>query len=1138
MTCPVCAAEAPVGARFCSACGTALVLPTSGAGRPQLEASPPLTGERRQVTILFADFSGFTAFAAHLDPEDLHDRMKSLWTGLDAIIGARGGTPEKHSGDAIMAVFGGWRSREEDPAAAVRAALEMQTWLAAQQVETRGGSLQLRIGVHTGLVVVGPSAHAGEFLATGDAVNLASRLEQSAPVGGVLISGDTYRHVYGFFDAQARPLLTVKGKSEPVETYLILRAKPRALALQMRGVEGVETDMIGRERELKCLQDVFRQAMEQRAPQLITLVGDGGMGKSRLLREFQKWIDLLPQNVRFFCGRATAEIATLPFALVRDVLATRFEIHESDLAVVSREKLVRGVTDLLGPLGEAGDWSREELTRDIHFLGQLLGWDFSASPHLREILRDVEQIRHRALRGLNRLVTAISRCPAVPPALPVSAILVVVEDLHWADDGSLDLLEHLANHAGGVPLLILGSARPDLFERRPGWGQGRANLVQLLLEPLNLAESAALVENILNKAPEIPPALRELVTDGADGNPFYIEEMINMLIDQRVIQPGAERWQIELGRLVHSRVPSTLTGVLQARLDGLAAPERIVLQRASVVGRVFWDSAIEFMSAERDQAAAVSLFGENLLNRPELERALLGLRQKELLFRRESSVFAGTVEYSFKHELLRNVAYESLLKKTRRRHHARIAEWLMARSGDRTQEFAGLVATHFEHATQPGEAAEWHGRAGQQARLGYGPAIASDHFAKALRLLPLDDPPTQEDQVRRLAWQEGLGETLAAQARFAEALASYTAMRDLAVRLVDPLAEARAWNGMAFLHERHGDNRASIHCAERAEAVAAHAGATGSSERVRAMHIKGWAYYRLGDAPAVLALGEQTLRLCSETGDRRGTATSFKLLGVAHLQLGRYLESDRFFAQGLTLYQELDDRRNAAAMWSNRGECARACGDHQTAADLYVKALAIARDIGHRESELIYLANLGAVRVGLGAYAEAERDLRQVISETTSPNSCTLAEAFSLLSEACLGQDKLPEAAESARRAITLAKESENALFLGGAWRSLGRVVARTMDAKLQSLDPGILGADAPMNPRSCFAESLRVFEEIKAEGEQARTLRAWGEYEFATGVIASAHEKIAQARNIFLRLGARFEVANAEALLRGFGGR
>ena len=626
--------------------------------------------------------------------------------------------------------------------------------------------------------------------------------------------------------------------------------------------------------------------------------------------------------------------------------------------------------------------------------------------------------------------------------------------------------------------------------------------------------------------------------DAAEGNPFYIEEMIKMLMDQKIILPQADEWQIELGQLVNARIPSTLTGVLQARLDGLSPAERWVLQRASVVGRIFWDSAVEQMGLAGSPNQADNAPFESTISHDDIVNALKDLRRKELIFRREASAFAGSEEYAFKHELLRNVTYESLLKKSRRQHHARFAVWLKDHCGDRILEFAPLIATHFEQASRPGEAAEWYGRAGEQARIGYAPATAIVNFKKALQLLPADGTRERVSLLKQqLEWQEGLVETLGAQARSAEALEACNVVRSLAQQLSDPVAEARAWNDMAFLHERRGDNRASIQCAEQAEALALKAADPGRAERIKALHFKGWALYRMGAAPAVLALGDQTLTLCTEQGDRRGAATSFKLLGVAHLQLGHYLEADRFFNQGLDLFQELGVPRQAAAMWNNRGETARAIGDYKAAAGLYEKALAIARQIGSRESELIYLANLSGVRLELKQFERAETDLRQIISQTSDPNSCSLSEVYTSLSEACLGQDKFIEAVKTAKKAIKLAQESESPLYLGGAWRAIGRIRAGLIKPGSQIARDPAFADTATIDPARCFDESLRVFGLINAEGEQARTLRAWAEHEFQQGHVELGRKKLQAARNTFQHLGAMLEVSATETLLRSHDG-
>jgi predicted ATPase len=515
------------------------------------------------------------------------------------------------------------------------------------------------------------------------------------------------------------------------------------------------------------------------------------------------------------------------------------------------------------------------------------------------------------------------------------------------------------------------------------------------------------------------------------------------------------------------------------------------------------------------------------LTREEVQEALQGLRRKELIHRREASAFTAAVEYAFKHDLLRQVAYESVLKKVRRVYHGQVGAWLIENGRERVLEFAGLVAAHFEHAARITEAAQWYGRAGLQARTGYSPASAIGFLQKAVTLLPAIPDREPASGLPQMDWHEWLAEALGAQARFDEAHAAYQAERTLAEAAGDVVNQARAWNGLAFLAERQGNYRASVERAERAELLATNAGPLGRGERIRAMHLKGWAFYRLGDAPAVLATGGQTLKLCLEFNDQRGLATSYKLHGVAHLLLGHFQQASHYFESGLAIAQGLGDRRNACAMWSNLGESARLRGDSQAAAELYQRALALAREIGNRESEIIYLSNLAGARLGLREFELAEQDLRLALKLAVMPTSCALAEAYSFLSEACRMQGKWSEAFDAAQHALALAQASESGLDRGSAWRAL----ARASDA-VNSRDPSAAAAVTPQNdPRACFAESLKVFAEMKAEGEEARTLRSWAEFELRQGRLEAGREMLEKARSIFLRLGADGEVAQMDAM-------
>jgi len=1051
--------------------------------------------QRKQVTVLFADVSGFTAMSERADAEEVSATMNALWSRLDTAIVDHGGLIDKHIGDAVMALFGAPTAREDDPERAIRAALAMQRELAEFRAHlestavTRPGArvslpeIAMRIGINTGPVLLGQVGTTSEYTAIGDTVNVASRLEHAAPVGGILISHDTYRHVRGVFDVQPLAPISVKGKAEPIQVYVVRAAKPRAFRVPTRGVEGIETRTIGREAELQSLQAAMEAARRHRRTHLVSVVAEAGVGKSRLLYEFSNWLDLRPERTLLFKGRASQEMINLPYSLIRDVLAFRFEIQDSDRASTAREKIERGIVEFLGP----------ESVEKAHFIGHLVGIDFSHSPYLQGILGDARQIRDRAFHYIGQLFEAVTR---------EHAAAILLEDIHWADEGSLNLIEHLARERPDQPLLILGLTRPTLFERRPAWGAELPSHTRLDVRPLTEQDCRRLVAEILRKAPEVPAQLEDLVVRRAEGSPYYVEEFIKMLIDDGVIVAGEDEWRVERGRLDAVRVPATLTGVLQSRLDSLPPPEREILQQASVVGRIFWEEVVARLHHPDTP-------------RIELQQAtnerLAALWKKELVFGRGASAFAGMHEYIFKHALLHDVAYESVLMRLRRAYHAQVAASLIDLSGERVGEFAGRIGEHFERAGEWLQAAEWYGRAGKQARDTYAPEAAISYYRKALEFAK-ESPVTAS----RFDLYAGLGAALVEQARYAEAMDTFTTMREEADVAVDRLAAARAWYGLATVQVNQGDHHAAVVSAERAEATGQEAGAR--LEVAMALEIKAGGLYRLGDAEAARTAAEQALTITTELDARRQMASSLNLLGLVHNMQGRYELAERHFEKAIAICRELGDRRRVMPPLNNLGVIAEARGDYATALARYGEALEIARDIGNRDGELVYLNNVGAARVGLGEYVSAESDLRRVIQVAGDAGSWLLSSAHRFLAEACLGQGNLAEALEAARLALGLALESDEQEDIGAAWRALGQVVG-------QWPEPVVIGAGPDPSRRAdavaCFAESLLVCTETGMEGERARTLKAWAAHELQRGDRARGAEMWEEARATFARLGA-----------------
>lgn len=1073
--------------------GDAVVDAALGPMRAQLAtltAAPPEREQRKFVTVLFADVAGFTAWAETLDAEEVRDLMNALWQRVDGAITAHGGRVDKHSGDAVMALFGAATAHEDDPERAIRAALAMQAELIALATTRKPGAppiVQMRIGINSGPVLLGSVGSTGEWTALGDTVNLASRLEHAAPVGGILISHDTYRHVRGVFDVVVQAPLPVKGKREPVQTYLVQRAKPRAFRVRNRGVEGIDPPLIGRADELGHLHAALAAVLTERTPRLVTILGEAGVGKSRLLAEFDHGIDLLPERVWYFQGRARQETQGLPYSLVRDLLAFRFAIADDDAAVTARAKLEAGIYRALGP----------EATEQVHFLGHLIGLDYTTSPYLREILDDPRQIRGRAFHYAGQLFAALThQQPAV----------LLVEDIHWADDGSLDLLEHLAGWEPALALLVVAPARPELLERRPAWGRTLAGASTLALAPLTGADSRALVRAILHKLPTVPPLLEDLVVDRAAGNPFYAEELIQMLIDEGAIVTGVAAWAVAPERLAGVRVPATLTGVLQARLDRLTGAERTTLQRAAVVGATFWAAAVDRVAAQDSGDGSME---------PKLAPALDELAGKELVFAQETTAFAGTQEYAFKHALLHDVTYESVLLRQRRVYHAAVAGWLVERSGERVGEVAGLIAAHYERAGEGGPAAAWYARAGQQAQATDAPTTAIDYFQKALAHWPATG-----DRGTRLAIYESLGQMLVRQARYSDAIAAFEVLAGAAAGAGDAAAQARAWSGVSKIQDSQGDFPASLASAARAEEIARAAGA--DTERAEALYYQGWALHRLGD-PAALAVGAAALALSTHIQARKERALSLQLLGAVHGMLGQSGPALAYREQALAIQRERGDRRGVGVALNNLGVAADGRGDYAAARAYFQEALDVARAIGDRDSEMLHRSNLGVARMALGEYAAAEADLRQVIAQAEATGGTFfLPDTYQALAEARLGQGRAAEARDAAQRAVALAQAQGRQTTLAEAWGVLGQVAA--------ALGEVVAVGDGAYDAAACFAASLRICEAGGFAGLGARTQRAWAGYAAAQGDAATAARLWQAARATFVRLEMPAEVARMDA--------
>ena len=1071
----------------------------------QLEAETRLSRElqeRKLITVLFADVSGFTAMAEAMDHEIVSSVINSLWSRVDKAIRDHGGRIDKHIGDAVMALFGTPTVREDDPERAIRAALQIQAkvqeWkkefsdsIYSQQSPSQ--NIQLRIGINTGPALLGRVGTIGEYTAIGNTVNLANRLEQAAPIGGILISHDTYQHVRGIFDVTVLEPITVKGKIEPIQIYTINGVRPRSFRVPTRGVEGIETRTIGRDEELAKMKSAFEQVIEQHQMQLINIVAEAGTGKSRLLYEFTRWLDAQEHSLHPFKGRATQEMAQIPYALLRDIFSSSFQIQDNDRATAARQKLKRGILNFTG--------DKENANLYTPFIGHLIGLDYSTSPHLKGILGDAQQIRNLAFHYITQFFADITR---------EHIGVIFLEDIHWADRGSLDFFDYLMNTKPDLPLLIIGLTRSTLFEQRPDWGTGPIQSLRLDLLPLSEENCRRLVEEILQKVPVIPPTLTDLIVTKAEGSPFYVEELIKVLIDRGVIVRGEDQWRVKMERLSDLKVPATLTGLLQARLDSLNVNVRETLQQASVVGRIFWTPVVEHMRNPETREAEVSV--------PIADR-LGTLRAKELIFRYGELSSSETPEFIFKNAILHNVTYESVLLRLRPVYHLQAAEGLIRIGGERASEYAGRVGEHYEQAGELLKAADWYTRAGRRAQDTYEPDAAVGYYQKALRFL--NEKAGSDQKAQQLEIYSWLGEVLNWQARYTDAADTYMAMLNIAQDYQDMIAQSRAMQGLATSLNYQGDHRAALDSAIRAESLARDVDAR--TELAKALWTQGSVRYRLGEPRAALSLGEQALAINAESNNSNEMGRSLNLLGAAHYVLGEYAQAESYWENALKIFQQLGNRQQGMDLLSNLGVIADARGDYETAFQRYHSALEIAREIGNRDGEISILSNRGIELVALKNYAAAESDLRQVIQLMGITGSWFLPNTYNYYAEALLGLDQFEEATFAAQQGLAQSIEDGSPENIGGAWRALGLVAGKT--EKTIKIKDRETGESVDYDARACFAKSEKIFADAEINGERARTLREWARYEFKRNNTEQAAKMWDEAKNIFAKLGAEMEV-------------
>jgi class 3 adenylate cyclase/tetratricopeptide (TPR) repeat protein len=934
--CPTCGAENPAGAKFCIECGGSLAAGEGAAAQAAAPAAPPAAPEappeeRRQATVLFADLSGYTAAAERMDPEAVKALVDRTLRRLGEEIERFGGSIDKFIGDNVMGVFGAPTSHEDDPERAVRAGLAMQEAMEEANRKSResyGVGFSLRVGINSGEVMAG--AVGDRYTVMGDAVNVAARLQAAGRPDAVTVGESTYAATREAIAYERLEPLMLKGKEEPVPAW----EATSALSEPRRGTIRAQTPLIGREYEADLLVSLLDRVSREGRPHLVTVVGQAGVGKSRLLRELMTTLidsDDPPTIRRGQCPPYGAGIAYWALA---EVLNQEFEIRDNDAPEAAWEKLRSGVTELMTELGDESAGERN---------AALLAIPLGVEPpeELRQAEPDPQRMREALFSAGRAVIEAIARR---------RALVLAIDDIHWADEGMLDLIDHLTRWVR-APLLLVCLARDELIERRPGWGGGRRNATTIALDPLTEAETRELVAMLLPGDQQAAVSVVPQVAERAGGNPLFAEEMVNRLMESDTIEADA--------------LPSTVQALLAARLDSLGRLERRLLQSASVVGQTFWEGALVSTAQQ-----------EGL----DLHRTLAALEEKDLLVPSASSRLAGEREYAFKHVLIRDVAYSMLPKSVRCRKHVEVAEFIRERAGERSDSVIGLIAEHFARAAAlgseagldaddmrqlQGQALEALEAAGDAAAAIYSNAEAFDRYTAALELSDSLDPGV----IARIGEKQGdvalrMGRVDAAVAVWERCLAYHREQEDLA-----RVADLHRKIGAALWHK--GERRASIDNYQRG--IDLLKDGPPCIELVRLYEEAASLYMHTGDNMLAIYASEKALRLAERLDEARAASRAHGIFGRVFGRIGDSEKARENLERSVALARESDRAEAVRALLTLGYHLEVSEADYTGAAEAYREALEVAQEVGDLPSQVELHASLGQLAVHGADWDEVER---------------------------------------------------------------------------------------------------------------------------------------------------------------------
>jgi len=1149
MICLRCGFQNPPGMRFCGNCGARLA--ATSALNPNMiaegfadpadlgvmmgadlverlqKAGVEARGQRRNVSVLFADISGYTALSGRIDSEDLFEIVQKFIQVLSRNVYKYEGIIDKLTGDGIMALFGAPISHENNAERAVRAAIDMQIEIAQmsrQLEETLQESLKLRVGIHSGSVIVGGIGTnlMMDYTAIGDTVNLARRIEEASPSGAVLISEAVYRHVRAFFNCQQVSVLNAKGITQPVIAYRVVG--PNTRPSKLRGIDNLRAPMVGRNSELLMIKQVAQNMLKSKRSYTTIISGEAGIGKSRLKEEFTASLD---QSAFYILEGSSLVYRHVAYWVFREILFSYLKIPSNTPVLPARQKLSHVMYRLMG----------DEAKENLPFLEHLMGLPYSDSSIAEKINGlTAEQLREQIYLAMQDFFFLEAK---------KRPIILVLDDFHWADQASIDLLRYLLEslHESPIHFLIISRiVEENNFGAVTTWAE--KNLAECFrwieLEALKKDEIAKLLY-LLISIPKFPSRLSDKILERSSGNPLFLEETLRMLIDEQIIQHQDNQWVVvQEGDTGSLGIPTSLLELVLARFDRLDTLQRFILQIASVIGK---DFSMPVLSAVTQKLG---------ISTKELHQSIDQLLQREYIFVVEGSYDS---DYSFRHILMSDAIYSTMLRKERNILHGEIADTIESLYANQLDEQIDILANHYRWSPNREKALHYLILAGQKADRNQLNEQSRNHYEEAYQILStIEHKPFQAYQVNH-----GLGDVHVFCGEYPEARKFYKKATQILInnQPKEHIAEIGSlFRKTARTYERQGNYDEALQYLSKAEKTIHNSQEPLLVEQAEVWNDIAWIHFRRGNFLEAGNLLEKALVLALESDSSAVIASIYnRLAGVAYNQ-GDWDNTTAYLRESIKIRESSRDLSGLSTSFNNLAGLEIELGQLNNALENLIRSNELKKRLGQTEGVAMTLNNLGWLQIQRGEFASAKKYLYESYEITTKIGYTSLeGEVLKNLGELFLTTKDWVKAEEKLKSAIKALKELNAVDQLIDTYRLLGELSININDStkaieyakiveqltqkqisktdKLSAIQQGEVLRFRGMlaihlrnwdSAKSYLRESKETFQKLSSRLYQGRTLTQMGFMANKLGEIDEAKDYLRKAEQLFLEVGAKEE--------------